>query len=101
MLFCRAIDAATFNIADGDVGGLRSAIVTANTNSQDDTINLAANGGYYIADVNNTTNGANGLPVIDRDASGGAGHSLTINGNGATVARSFANGAPLFRIFYI
>ncbi len=95
------VSAVTFTIPDGDVGALRSAITTANTNNVDDTINLATNGGYYIVDVNNTTNGANGLPVIDRDAGSGTGHSLTINGNGATIARSFASGAPYFRIFYI
>ncbi len=92
---------ATFNIGNGDIGALRAAIAAANSNNQDDTINLATNGGYYIPDVDNNTGGANGLPVIDRDAASGPGHSLTINGNGATVARSFANGTPDFRILYI
>ena len=35
---CRA---ATFNIADGDVGGLIAAIQTANSNGQANVINLA------------------------------------------------------------
>ncbi len=95
------LDAAVFNIGDGDVGGLRAAIAAANSNNQDDTINLAMNGGYYIPDVNNSTGGPNGLPIIDRDAGSGTGHSLTITGNGATVARSFANGVPYFRILYV
>src|SRR3982751_1634062 len=38
--------AATFNIADGDVAGLINAINTANTNGEDDVINLAGDGVY-------------------------------------------------------
>jgi len=44
--------------------------------------------------VNNTTDGANGLPVILDDG----GHSLTIEGNGFSISRS---GATAFRIMHI
>src|SRR5437016_690758 len=80
-LLCRHASAATFTIADGDVAALKMAIATANSNNADDTINLAANGHYMLTAADNTTNGANGLPVITSDS----GHKLTINGNGATI----------------
>jgi hypothetical protein len=76
--------AATFTIADGDVAGLKSAIATANTNGEDDTIDLATTGNYTLATVDNSnTTGSNGLPVIASDG----GHALTLNGHGATLAR--------------
>src|SRR5439155_11775330 len=81
-----------FNIANGDVAGLISAINTANSNNQDDTINLASNGDYVLTAPDN---GSNGLPVIGIDNA----HNLTINGNGATIRRSSAVGTPEFRIF--
>src|SRR3954469_19808542 len=43
--------AATFNIADGDVTGLKSAITTANGNGQANTINLASGGTYTLTVV--------------------------------------------------
>jgi len=84
--------AATFNIANGDVAGLKSAITTANSNGQDDTIELAANGTYTLVAKDSLLNG---LPQIAPDG----GHKLTIHGNGATIQRS--NAAENFRIFYI
>src|SRR5207253_6689253 len=77
--------AATFTIANGDVAGLISAINTANVNDEADTINLASGGAYTLTAVNNTTDGANGLPVLVNDL---LGPDLTINGNGATIQRS-------------
>jgi len=94
-LGCLTASSATFNIANGDVAGLINAINTANSNGEDDTINLAANGVYTLTVVNNTIQGPNGLPVIAED------RRLTINGNGATIARSTANGTPEFRIINI
>src|ERR1043166_6097886 len=88
---------ANFNIANGDVPGLIAAINAANSNNADDTINLAAGGTYTLLVVDNSTNGANGLPAIGADN----GHKLTIKGNGATIQRSTAGGTPAFRIFYI
>src|SRR5947199_7472129 len=82
--------AATFNIANGDVAGLISAINTANSNAQDDTINLAAGGGYSLTSA---SSGEDAFPIITADS----GHSLTINGNGATISRS---GTVAFRFFH-
>ena len=81
-------EAATFNIEDGNVIQLKTAINACNGNHQDDTINLAANGTYVLTSEDNATNG---LPVIDGDS----GHSLTIIGNGATIMRGTS---ALFRI---
>jgi len=63
---------ATFGIADGDVAGLQAAINTANSNNQDDMIFLAVGGTYEIDRT---------LPTIGPDN----GHSLSINGNNATL----------------
>src|SRR5437899_9181705 len=90
--FPQLAPAATFNIANGDVAGLISAINTANSNNQDDTINLASNSDYVLTAPDN---GSNGLPVIGIDNA----HNLTINGNGATIRRSSASGTAEFRIF--
>jgi fibronectin-binding autotransporter adhesin len=92
VLCARYTQAATFNIANGDVAGLIGAINTANSNSQDDTINLATNGDYVVTVQDNASNG---LPVIGGDH----GHNLTINGNRATIRRSSVSGTPEFRIF--
>lgn len=89
---------ATFNIADGDVPGLISAINTANTNLELDTINLAAGGSYILTAADNTASGPNGLPVTLNDV---AGADLTIHGNGSTIVRSSAGGTPDFRILRI
>jgi fibronectin-binding autotransporter adhesin len=79
------LQAATFNIGNGDVVGLRNAIVAANGNGQANTINLAAGGTYVVtsSDANH-----NGLPLIQS----ATGHLLTINGNNARIERP-ANGA--------
>ena len=69
---------AVFTIADGDIFGLISAMNTAETNNEDDVINLATGGSYILTAVNNTVGGENGLPPVTADN----GHSLTINGNG-------------------
>ena len=89
---------AVFDIADGDIVGLKVAVAVANTNTVSDTINLAAGGTYTLTAVDNVVNGANGLAVIANDA---AGLDLTINGNGATIQRSTAAGTPEFRILQV
>jgi hypothetical protein len=88
-----AAKAASFDLANGDIAGLISAINQANANGQSNTINLASNGTYVLTAVDNSpaSQGANGLPVISSD--------LTINGNGATLQRD--PNAPSFRLFYI
>jgi hypothetical protein len=88
------VQAATFNIANGDAAGLIAAIQTANSNGDaSNTINLARNGTYVLTAVAENppeynAPGPVGLPVIRRD--------VTINGNGATIQRSTAPGTPPF-----
>jgi hypothetical protein len=64
----------------------------ANKNGGANTIQLAASTAFVLTAVNNTTDGANGLPVITKG-------NLTITGNGATVEASTASGTPAFRLF--
>src|SRR5687768_5470856 len=80
-----AAHGAVFNIPDGDVDALKNAMTAANTNDETDIINLAANGNYVLTAPDNTTNGPNGLPLVDNDVDG---LDLTLNGNGATIERS-------------
>ena len=77
--------AVTFNIANGDVTGLKKAIITTNANGEDDTIELAANGTYTLSVSDDNLNG---LPPITADGT----KKLTIDGNGATIQRSTASG---------
>ncbi|MHB8735597.1 MAG: choice-of-anchor Q domain-containing protein [Terriglobales bacterium] len=87
------VRAATFN--PPDVPTLIANIATANGNGQDNTINLTAGATYTLTSVNNGAAGdENGLPVITS-----SGHTLTINGNGATLTRG--SGAPNFRFFTV
>lgn len=91
-----ATDASPGDGACDDGGGnctLRAAIMEANAHSGADTISLASNGIYTLAVVDNNTDGPNGLPIISSD--------ISINGNGATIQRSRAEGAPNFRIFHV
>lgn len=90
--------AATFNIPNGDVAALKTAITTANGNEEADTINLASNGTYTLSTVDNSRFGATGLPVIDDDADGA---DVVFNGNGATLQRSDADGTPTFRLLAV
>ncbi|MFL6538429.1 MAG: choice-of-anchor Q domain-containing protein [Chthoniobacterales bacterium] len=94
----RLAQAAVFNIGSGDIAGLKAAITTANSNGVADTINLAANGTYTLSGIDNSVDGAIGLPEIKNDV---AGLDLTINGNGATIQRSTAAGTPEFRILHV
>src|SRR5436190_10879989 len=96
-----SLRAATFQIADGDVQSLITALIIANTNSQPDIINLATNGIYSLTIVNNTTDGLNGLPSIVND---GSANGILINGNGSVLQReppSFPPGLGLLRILHI
>jgi autotransporter family porin len=86
-----AAQAATFSIACGDIAGLIAAITIANTNSQPDTIELAAGCTYQVSVPDN---GVNAFPQILLDAS--AANTLTINGNGATIERGAAAGSMRF-----
>lgn len=72
---------------------LREAINEANRHTGLQTINLATSAVYTFSVVDNSTNGANGLPIVTGQ--------IVINGNGAVVERSSAGGTPQFRLFYI
>src|SRR5262249_42236464 len=74
------------------VPDLIEAIYAANLTAEADTITLAAGRTFTLTAVDNTTDGATGLPVI------AAGEDLTIVGNGATIERSTATGTPAFRL---
>jgi hypothetical protein len=71
--------------AANKAGGANTIVLTAPTTSP-----------YVLTAVNNTTNGANGLPVISTGGKKVAADNLTIVGNGDTIERS--SGTP-FRLF--
>lgn len=77
-----------------NVSDLIAAIVSSNTAGGANTITLTADNSspYTLAAVDNTTDGATGLPVI------AAGNVLTIAGGGDTIERSPADGTPAFRL---
>jgi hypothetical protein len=57
---------------------------------------------FDLTTVNNTSNGANGLPVISGGGKKAAADNLTINGTdqgGDIIDRSLASGTPSFRLF--
>lgn len=85
-----------FTVSDGEVAELIAAIHSANESGTAETpavVNLAPGGNYTLDTADNTDGGANGLPVITG--------TVTINGNGATIARSSADGTAAFRILQI
>ena len=77
----------------GTVADLVADINAANKAGGSNTITLVAGTTFTLAAVNNTTDGATGLPVI------AAKDTLTIVGNGDTIQRSTASGTPAFRLF--
>jgi hypothetical protein len=85
------------NFTAASVSDLIADISAANKQGGANMITLAANTTFVLTTVNNTTNGANGLPVITN------GDNLTIVGNGDTIERSTAivggSEAPAFRLF--
>lgn len=76
-----------------DPAALVGAISAANASSDPDTLNLASGCVYTLTAVNNDVAGPNGLPFITS--------KITIEGHGATIARSSAIGTPAFRILAI
>jgi hypothetical protein len=84
----RAATLSAYNVAE-----LIAAINSANQNAGPDTIALAAGTMITLTEVNNTTHGSTGLPMIADIA------RLTIVGNGATIERSTATETPPFRLF--
>jgi hypothetical protein len=87
--------AATFPAAcagsTGDSASLIAAIEQANTAGGSNVVTLGAGCSYLLTAPHNYWYGPNGLPPIASD--------LTIEGNGATIAR--APGAPSFRFLYV
>ena len=91
--FPRIADARTFRCADGDVQCLIFSINQANMNGQPkNTIRLEGNT-YPIADIDNNTDGANGLPSITSD--------LVIVSPQATATITRPAGASLLRFFHV
>src|SRR5262249_32434304 len=82
-----------FNAAT--VSDLIADINAANLASGSNTIILTAptSSPYVLTAVNNTTDGATGLPVVNNR------NHLTIVGNGDTIERSSDAGTPSFRLF--
>src|SRR6516225_6612853 len=70
----------------GTVAELIADMKAANTAGGSNTITLVAGTTFTLTAVDNTTDGATGLPVI------AAKDTLTIVGNGDTLARSTATG---------
>jgi hypothetical protein len=77
------------------VSGLISDINASNLAGGSNAITLVAGTTFTLTAVNNTTNGATGLPVIT------ANDNLTIAGNGDIVQRSTATGTPDFRLLEV
>jgi predicted outer membrane repeat protein len=75
------------------VSDLIADINAANAGGGANTITLAAGTTFVLSAVDNTTDGATGLPVI------AANDNLTVAGNGDTLTRSTATGTPAFRLF--
>lgn len=84
------VRAANFTV--NDAASLIAAINTANSNGEADVITLA--GDIILTDIDNTTEGVNGLPSILADG----GNSLTFEGNGFTLSRG---GTAAFRMMHI
>src|SRR5205823_363601 len=70
------------------------------TNNEDDTINLATNGTYTFTTVADMADNGNALPSIlpDQPTNNSPGHTLTINGNGATLTRTGSVQMRFFRL---
>lgn len=101
------LQAAVYNITNGDVSGLIAAINAANSNNEYDTINLASGGTYTLTSIEHSLNpgtsnqeGNRGLPIISgQHADLTNSRGITFNGNGATIER--ASNVPNFGLFTI
>ena len=80
------------NYTAATVSDLIADINASNQQGGSNTIALVAGNPFTLTAVDNTTDGATGLPVI------AAHDSLTIVGNGDTIARSTVTGTPAFRL---
>ena len=80
----------TINVPNGSVSALVTAIQTLNAGGGG-TIDLASGGTYTVNAPSDWWYGPNAFPAIAS--------AITINGNGATIAR--ASGSPNFRFFFV
>jgi predicted outer membrane repeat protein len=85
-------EAATIEVPCDPVQ-LIAALNSANSSAGPDTLYLAPKCTYTLAEVDNETNGPNGLPSISS--------AITVNGNGAIIERSSDAGTPEFRILHV
>jgi len=76
-----------------DVAELIAAIHEANDTAGSATLDLAPGCTYTLTTVDHESDGPNGLPSITA--------SVAVNGNGAILERSRADGTPAFRILRI
>jgi hypothetical protein len=81
-----------YSYTASSVTQLIADINAANRQGGSNTITLVAGTTFTLTAVNNTTDGATGLPVI------AAQDNLTIQGNGDTITRSTVSGTPDFRL---
>ncbi|MCB0033291.1 MAG: hypothetical protein KDE51_04705 [Anaerolineales bacterium] len=93
-LACAVITIADLGPASGgdNLTSLREAICAANNTAGADTITLATGMVYTLDEIDNTADGANGLPSITSD--------LILQGNGSTIARNVSSGNA-FRILHV
>ncbi len=89
----RALPSNYFAASVLDLSADINAANTVGATTNTITLTAATTTPYVLSVVDNTTDGATGLPVI------GAGDNLTIVGNGDTIERSTASGTPGFRLF--
>jgi hypothetical protein len=80
------------NYTAATVADLINDINAANAAGGSNTIALVAGTTFTLSAVDNTTDGATGLPVI------AANDNLTLAGSGDTLARSAHSGTPAFRL---
>ena len=88
---------ATFTAACSGTTGSASALVTAITRANSaggsNVVALGRSCVYTLTAVDNYWYGPNGLPPIASN--------ITIDGNGATIARSQAQATPRFRLLFV
>ena len=91
LISLQSINAATIDVGC-DTEELITAIETANSNGEDDELNLAAPCTYSLMAADNSTDrgGANGLPLISSN--------ISIVGNDSTIERS-QTATERFRFF--
>ncbi len=88
---------AVFTIPTGDEAALNAAIVAANANGVNDTINLAVNGTYTL--TGGLGLAGTGFTSITHDRRAGMA-TVTINGNGSVIERD-PQREETFRIFRV